>query len=492
MGKPFSLRSSKHQRRRVAGFWETNSNFIMPFILAFSDWLGIICAEKIAFLLRNSFVAQSGGLLHISWLNSYVTFPFVFMIYFQVAELYHKRMQFWQVVEKLFAASVYSAVTIVLLLYVTKIAESTSRLYVMLLWVFGFVFVTVFRYVVKKILEMAGVLQLPVVLIGAGKTAELLVKAFSEDVGLGYRIVGVLDDNVVAGHSLGNDIPYLGTLAEAEKIIRRTRVADVVIAVPGLSTKALSELIYRIQPLVKNLSFVPDLIGLPVGGLEVESMFNEKMMLLNLHNNLAHAYNRIIKFVFDMVLTVFGTICISPILLFLILLIRWDSSGPVIFAHKRIGRHGKPFMCYKFRTMCVDAQDKLEQYLKVNPELRQEWEKDFKLKDDPRITRIGKFLRKTSLDELPQIFNVLKGEMSLVGPRPIIKAEIPRYGEYINDYLMVRPGITGMWQVNGRSDTTYDERVRMDSWYVRNWAVWLDAMLLFRTFKAVFKGKGAY
>ena len=142
--------------------------------------------------------------------------------------------------------------------------------------------------------------------------------------------------------------------------------------------------------------------------------------------------------------------------------------------------------------MCVDAKEKLEQLLKTDPEARAEWEKDFKLKNDPRITKSGAFLRKTSLDELPQIFNVLKGEMSLVGPRPIIRDEMVRYGEYINDYLMVKPGITGMWQVSGRSDTDYKQRVQLDSWYVRNWSVWLDTMLLWRTMKIVAQCKGAY
>ena len=142
--------------------------------------------------------------------------------------------------------------------------------------------------------------------------------------------------------------------------------------------------------------------------------------------------------------------------------------------------------------MCVDAKEKLEQLLKTDPEAKAEWEKDFKLKNDPRITKSGAFLRKTSLDELPQIFNVLKGEMSLVGPRPIIKDEMVRYGEYINDYLMVKPGITGMWQVSGRSDADYKQRVQLDSWYVRNWSVWLDLMLLWRTMKIVAQCKGAY
>ena len=142
--------------------------------------------------------------------------------------------------------------------------------------------------------------------------------------------------------------------------------------------------------------------------------------------------------------------------------------------------------------MCVDADKKLKELLEHDPEAKAEWEKDFKLKHDPRITKSGEFLRKTSLDELPQIFNVLKGEMSLVGPRPIIQDEVPRYGKFIDDYYMVRPGITGMWQTSGRSDIDYDERVQMDTWYVRNWSIWFDIVLLWRTFSVVLNKKGAY
>ena len=140
----------------------------------------------------------------------------------------------------------------------------------------------------------------------------------------------------------------------------------------------------------------------------------------------------------------------------------------------------------------MDADEKLKELLEQNSKARAEWQKDFKLKHDPRITKSGAFLRKTSLDELPQIFNVLKGEMSLVGPRPIIQEEVPRYGKYISDYYMVRPGITGLWQTSGRNDVDYTERVQMDTWYVRNWNIWFDIVLLWRTFKAVLAGKGAY
>ena len=142
--------------------------------------------------------------------------------------------------------------------------------------------------------------------------------------------------------------------------------------------------------------------------------------------------------------------------------------------------------------MCIDAKEKLAELLENDPVAKADWERDFKLKNDPRITKSGAFLRKTSLDELPQIFNVLKGEMSLVGPRPVIKEELERYGEYVDDYLMVKPGITGMWQVSGRSDIDYTERVLLDSWYVRNWSVWIDIVMLVKTFKVVLLRKGAY
>ena len=181
-----------------------------------------------------------------------------------------------------------------------------------------------------------------------------------------------------------------------------------------------------------------------------------------------------------------------PFLLVIAVMVAFDNKGNVIFAHRRIGRGGKEFKCYKFQTMIPNAQETLEKYLAENPEARKEWEESFKLTNDPRVTKLGNILRKTSLDEMPQLWNVIKGDMSLVGPRPIVAKEIERYGEYFREYAMVTPGITGMWQASGRSDTTYEERVEMDTWYVRNWSVWIDLMYLFKTVKIVFTGKGAY
>lgn len=415
----------------------------------------------------------------------------LFLLFFRQGGIYTKRLGYWKLLECIFRGCTYATGAIIVFVYMSHIAGSTSRLFVGLLWIFSIVLVTLSRYLFAHILNWAGVGSVPVLLVGAGKTANLVLQGIQDDVGLNFNVIGYVDDAGPQEENVGN-LPYLGTFGQVVEVIDKTQVQDVCIAAPGLSPDKLNSLIHTIQPHVRNLSFVPDLIGLPVNGIEVDSLFNERLMFMSLKNNLARPYNRFIKRIFDLVLTTLGVVVLSPVFLLLAILIKLDSRGPVIFAHQRIGKDGKLFPCLKFRTMCVDADKKLKEYLAANPEARKEWEAEFKLKDDPRVTRVGKVLRKTSLDELPQLFNVLIGQMSLVGPRPIVTAEIPKYGPYIKDFYMVHPGITGMWQVNGRSDTTYEERVQMDSWYVRNWGVWLDIMLLWRTFGVVLQHKGAY
>jgi Undecaprenyl-phosphate galactose phosphotransferase WbaP len=194
----------------------------------------------------------------------------------------------------------------------------------------------------------------------------------------------------------------------------------------------------------------------------------------------------------DLLLTLIIGLAVLPLLLFIVILIKLDTKGPLLYGHLRIGRHGDRFKVWKFRTMVHNADHVLKGFLKRHPKLKREWERDHKLKNDPRVTRVGMFLRKTSLDELPQLWNVLKGEMSLVGPRPVVTAEIPEYGTRFNLYTQVLPGLTGLWQVSGRNDTTYTERVALDTYYVRNWSPWLDIYILARTVKVVFQCRGAY
>ena len=181
-----------------------------------------------------------------------------------------------------------------------------------------------------------------------------------------------------------------------------------------------------------------------------------------------------------------------PVFLLLILLVACTSKGPVFYGHKRVGKNGKEFKCWKFRSMVINSQEMLEQILATDPVRTAEWEAERKFKDDPRVTKVGQFLRKTSLDELPQLVNVLIGEMSLVGPRPVTEPELEKYGKSRDYVLSVLPGLTGLWQVNGRSETSYEERTYFDTFYIQNWSIWMDLWILIKTVWVVLKRKGAY
>ena len=214
--------------------------------------------------------------------------------------------------------------------------------------------------------------------------------------------------------------------------------------------------------------------------------------VLTLRQNLLDPARRRMKDLLDILLCILGSAFLLVIIPVIALCIRLDSRGSVFFTQKRVGQRGKPIRVFKFRTMVTNAQEVLDKILAENPAMREEWEKDQKLTNDPRLTRVGAFLRHTSLDELPQVFNVIKGEMSLVGPRPIVEAEIARYGDGFALYAQVKPGITGLWQVSGRNDISYARRVALDRHYVYNWSVWLDIYIIIRTVPALLTGRGAY
>lgn len=197
---------------------------------------------------------------------------------------------------------------------------------------------------------------------------------------------------------------------------------------------------------------------------------------------------RAFKRIVDIILGCIGLVLLSPVFLILAICIKIDSKGPVIFAHKRIGKNGKEFNMYKFRSMYENAEKMIENF---NEEQKREWQENFKLENDPRITKVGKFLRKTSLDELPQIVNIIKGDLSIIGPRPVIDEELEKYGKNKDKFLSITPGLTGYWQANGRSNTTYEERMQMELYYIDNQSLWLDIKIFFKTIVSVLKKEGA-
>lgn len=331
----------------------------------------------------------------------------------------------------------------------------------------------------------------PTVVIGTGAIAENLVRSLQRDRLAGYLPVAFFtDDRSRIGQTLLG-VPVVDEISGAAPYSVEHSIRHAIVTIDNADQDLLSNRITQGSPTVfRTIQYVPHLSYLPVLGVSAGSLNN--ILTLQVNNELLSPSRQAYKRVIDVLGSAVGGALILPILALLVVTIMLDSKGNPFFGHTRIGRNGKKFRAWKFRSMVPDAETRLQAYLKAHPELRSEWEQTQKLQDDPRVTRVGRFLRKYSLDELPQLWNVLVGEMSMVGPRPIVADEVSKYGDAYPLYKAVRPGMTGYWQVSGRSDTDYANRVELDSFYVRNWSVWLDIVIILRTFKVVIKGDGAY
>lgn len=461
----------------------------MTFIFYLVDYIAITLSLHLSLYIRNK-LPFATGVFNIPHLYTDILIPAIFLLVLIGLNTHKQYVPSWRLSRDIFKATSFSTIIIVLLLFLGNIISITSRLYVVIEWILSFLSIIVCRILLRTILHKLKIYNRRILVVGAGKTAELLVNSIKTN-GFGMKIVGFLDDNPKSSQIPPN-YPILGGFTDLEKIVKQNNIDSIIIATPGLEEKKLKTLANRAMLLTKRLSIIPNLVGLPLGNVQIENFIDFQLPVLRIENNLSNPFNRRAKRTFDIIVTIIGSTLIAPLLLFIALLIKITSPGPIVFAHYRVGKNGKHFLCYKFRTMVTNSEDILEKHLASNLEARKEWKKRFKLKKDPRITKIGHFLRKTSLDELPQLWNVIKGDMSLVGPRPIVDDEIDKYGLYIKDFFLVRPGITGLWQISGRSDTSYEERIQMDSWYVRNWSIWLDLIYLLRTIKVVLSCKGSY
>jgi Undecaprenyl-phosphate galactose phosphotransferase WbaP len=306
---------------------------------------------------------------------------------------------------------------------------------------------------------------------------------------LGLRPIGVIVDP--ADLAIDGDEPWYAGPWKAIREVAAKRAVFWAVAVPpkndggALSISAMENL-----STIPHIHILSELTGLPDQWARHQQI--EGLTGIHLQQNLMLPLPRIMKRLMDILLAILGGILLSPLLFYIATAVKLSSRGPVLYANERIGRDGKRFKMWKFRSMFINSGAVLDEHLEANPDCRLEYETTHKLKYDPRITRIGRFIRVTSLDELPQLWNVIRGEMSLVGPRPILLEEQAKYGEYYWLYTMVSPGITGLWQVCGRSNTSYSERLQLVAYYVRNWSLWLDIYLLLRTVKTVLFGRGAY
>ena len=420
-------------------------------------------------------------------LYSWVFIIWIFILVYEGA--YSKRFSFWDEIKVLWKCTFFASLAIFTVLFIGKRGEMYSRTLILTMSLLSFILFPVIRIAVKRGVFKLGLLKRKVIILGSGDFANNALKSIHNEPNLGYEIAGFVDDSEikeVEGIRVHRHIDKL------DRYIRKCGIQDIIIAKPELNKKTLTEIINHIQHKADNILYMPDLSGIAVLGTELRHFFNEQSIVIEIKNNLAVPLNYFIKRFFDSFVGLFLLIALALPLVIISIIIKLTSKGPAIFEHERVGKEGRTFMCYKFRTMYKDAEEKLRNILINDPAAEEEWNKHQKLKKDPRITGIGRFLRNTSLDELPQILNVLKGEMSLVGPRPVTKKEIDEhYKEAAELCFSVPPGITGLWQVSGRSNTSYEERISLDSWYVRNWNLWLDVIVLLKTIKVVIKQVGA-
>jgi len=366
-----------------------------------------------------------------------------------------------------------------------------ARGWLLMTWGISFLFVAGARFGLRRYvyhLRKRGYFLTSAVIVGANQEGRWLAEQLLIPETSGLHIVGFVDKKEPVTARLFHDLPCLGPVEKIGEIIEHYNVGEVILASSAFSTRDHLLDIFRMYGVSEkvNIRMSSGLYEILTTGLTIHE--TAYVPLVDVNKVRLAGIDNVSKFVFDYVVTIVSLIILAPFFLLIALCIKISSPGPIL--HKRLvmGLNGKQFYALKFRTMVTNGDEILDQY----PELKKELEINHKLKNDPRIIPIGTFLRKYSLDELPQLFNVLKRDMSLVGPRMISPEEAAKYKQFVMNLLTVLPGITGLWQVSGRSDVSYEERVRLDMYYVRNWSLWLDFQLMFQTIPAVLKAKGAY
>ena len=477
------------------------SSFLSGFILFLVDMLVLMLSIGIGFFIVN--LIRIHDINFKSFVNYSIYIP-VIMIIFGCVGLYPGIMiPPTEEVKKFSGATFFSFVAISLTIFIPKsenlfttyIIKGSNDFALCAAFLIAFIFATFllpsFREFAKRCIQNKKWWGVPAVIYCTNHSAEFIVDRLLIHKYLGYKPAIIIDSalpvpsegqKVVSTENYKN-IPIFPESTEILEIIKQKNIKTAIMSdYHGDYSLVMSSYRYTINVAKRQNSFTSNQHIKDIAGI---------IGFASTHN-LTFKSNLLIKRLIDILLIVIFSPILIPVFLILMILTKITSRGPIFYGHKRVGKNGKEFKCWKFRSMCIDADKKLADILANNPQMRAEWEKERKFTNDPRITKFGKFLRKTSLDELPQLINILIGQMSFVGPRPVTEPELVKYGEYRDYVLSVTPGLSGMWQTSGRSDTEYEERIALDLYYIQNWSIWLDIWILIKTVYVVLKGRGAY
>ncbi|SDC95812.1 undecaprenyl-phosphate galactose phosphotransferase [Desulfurella multipotens] len=460
-------------------------------ILIFGDFAAFSLSFALAFYTRKyiGYLFLLPKFIVYGYLSKLFWLPLVYFFFFSIEGLYTKKVHFWYELKILFKAIFIAFIVCLSIVSIGKLTDFVSRLFLFFLLFYSLIVFPIFRVALKNLLFFLGISGEKVLLIGISPTSVKFAQSFNNNKYLCLDIVGFV--NKTKEHI--NGFKTISPLTHAKKITKALGIDIIIIDENALSEEEVSKLFKELQALVKRIILIPKMSFIFLLNSQVNYLFVEKIFVLSVNNNLKSFLNRFLKRIFDLCISIILLPFLIIIILIISVAIKLDSKGSVFYVSKRLGQNGKLFNFLKFRTMYKDNDRLLKEYLSKNKEARLEWEKYQKLKNfDPRVTRIGRFLRKTSLDELPQIINVLFGQMSLVGPRPYLPQELEKIGDSINTILLTKPGITGLWQVSGRNELDFQTRVDLDCFYVTNWSLWFDIVILLKTIYAVLKQKGAY
>lgn len=469
-------------------------NFIVSIALAISDFFSFVIslylASGVLFFTIKDYeeiipTNQIEGWIVLHWLLAFCCVAWYSM---RLRHYFYRKTFWFELKEILRTLVIFAVIEIAVMAFTTW---SFSRFLWILTWFFILILLPALRMLTKYILDSCGLWQRDTWIIGSGPNAYEAYRAINSEHNLGLKIVGFISSN--EGVNPGGEIDGIPVIPnDLNWLSSRDKKTQFIVAVESTQSEIRNTWLRNFM--IKGyryVSVIPTLRGMPLDSTDMSFIFSHEVMIFRVQQNLAKWSSRMLKRLFDIMGSLVIIITLSPALIYISRKVKKDG-GPAIYGHERIGKGGKSFKCLKFRSMVVNSKEVLEQVLASDLEARAEWDATFKLKNDPRITKIGHFLRRTSLDELPQLFNVLRGEMSLVGPRPIITAELERYNDEVDYYLLSKPGMTGLWQVSGRSDVDYETRVYLDAWYVKNWSMWNDIAILFKTISVVLKKDGAY
>ena len=493
-GEPESLRRTAVQNQ-VAHFAQKISTGWWKVLLVTGDSLLILIAFALAYLLRYD----------LQWFRAvdpastveffrYAPFMFAYLVLvissFFLSDVYpYERGR--NVIEEIYKIGTATTLGTVILITVSLFFQQTllSRLIFLYCAILVTMLVGLSRVLIQaalRALRRFGLGVDRVILVGAGDVGRMVMRTLTARPDIGYQLVGFLDDNPNKGNTDIGRYRALGSIDNFEKVLNASDIDSVIICLPWQSHRRIQSLLRVCDQRKLPAQVVPDLFQVTKKQMKVRDL--NGIPLISTRSVSIQGGNLVIKRLSDLLLSIVGGVVAVPLVLLIALAIRLDSEGPVLYTQTRIGKNGRPFRCFKFRSMVADAEEMQTDLSDLNEASGPL----FKVRNDPRLTRVGRFLRRTSLDELPQVINVLRGEMSLVGPRPNLPSETEAYEEWHKGRLAVSPGMTGLWQVSGRSDLTFDEMVLLDIYYAEHWNLALDMSILLRSIPAVLNARGAY